>query len=77
MKFETIDIEAWKQVASKWLATNPTGLTHLTALWEIMAEGSHNKELITELEAAQPSLKKILGREPISFGEEVASFYKG
>ena len=75
VSFETISIEAWEDQMKGFGKLNPAGAVHLRALWQIMKEGSHNQGLMSELAAAQANLGDILSRKPLTFGEEVASFY--
>ena len=48
----------------------------LRALWEIMAEGSHNEKLMARLEASQPRLQQIIGQKPRTLEEDLAAFLK-
>ena len=73
--FEGISIEAWKDQMKEILLNKPTGAIHLRALWQITKEVSQNQELMSDLAAAQADLGNILGRKPLTFGEEVASYY--
>ena len=75
--FETVSADAWEQDLRKRLPNfNDTGVEHLRALWAIMSEGSHDAQLMARLRNAQPRLQEILGKQPLTFQEELATFAK-
>ena len=73
--FQPISAETWEQDITRNLpGFNPTGVEHLKALWEIMREGSHNRELMARLRASQPRLQLLVGKKPQTFEEELPAF---
>ena len=73
--FQAISADTWEEDITRALPNfNQTGKTHLRALWEIMSEGSHNKELMARLAASQPRLQQLIGQKPRTFEDDLAAF---